>query len=197
MKTKLEHIFITKSHSLMNLFKDTHLLSTFMRKLEKDALLDPNRYDPMKYVGDGFEFFVELFLLLHPSDNRIGIYDYRPVQENDNGVDGVGTNILEDKCVVQVKYRSNTQSFLTTNQDHLSNLITDGMGQHGVVYDQENVKNYRHFVITTAKGLHFYTDTEMFKSRVKCIGYNDLRNMIDSNYSFWNQAKEIVEQYNK
>ena len=197
MKNKLEHNFITKSHSLMNLFEDTRLFSTFMRKLENDALIDPNRYDPLKYVGDGFEFFVELFLMLHPADNRIGIRDYSPVQVNDNGVDGVGTNLNGDKCVIQIKFRSNTQSFLTTNTDHLSNLITDGMGEHGVVYDQENKKNFRHYVFTSAKGLHFYTDTEMFKSRVKCIAYKDFRTMLDNNLSFWSQALEIVEQYNK
>ena len=197
MKDKLEHNFITKSHSLSNLFKDTKLLSTFMRKLEKDALIDPNRYEPNKYVGDGFEFFIELLLMLHPTDNRLGVYDYSPVQENDNGVDGVGLNIQNEKCVVQIKYRSNTQGFLSANVDHLSNLITDGMGQHGVVYDQENVKNFRHFVFTTAKGLHFYTDQEMFKSRVKCIGYSDLRTMLDNNLIFWSKALEIVEQYNK
>ena len=43
--------------------------------------------------GDAFEFFVELFLALHPTDNRVGVYNYKPNQENDNGVDGVGINI--------------------------------------------------------------------------------------------------------
>ena len=64
-----------------------------MRNIERQAMIDPLRYDPLKYTGDAFEFFVELFLMLHPSDNRVGVYDYHPTQENDNGVDGIGVNI--------------------------------------------------------------------------------------------------------
>jgi hypothetical protein len=168
-------------------------MSTFMRKLEADAKLDPLRYDPLKYVGDGFEFFVELFLSLHPCDNRIGVYNYSPTQENDNGVDGVGVNIKGEKCVVQIKYRSNTQSFLTANEDHLSNMFSDGMLQHNVVSDNSDSKNYRHFVFTTADKLNFYTDQEMFKSKVLCIGYNEFRNLLDNNMIFWQKATEIVK----
>ena len=192
MKTQLLHQFQTKAHSLTNLFEDVNKMSTFMRRLEADAQIDPLRYDPYKYVGDGFEFFVELFLMLHPVDNRVGITQYEPTQENDNGVDGIGININGDKSVVQVKYRSNTQQFLTANQDHLSNMFSDGMLAHGVTADMEDEKNYRHFVFTTAKNLHFYTDTEMFKGKVRCVGYGDFRAMLDNNNSFWKEALDTV-----
>lgn len=193
----IQHNFKTKSHDLIGLFEGTHLMSTFMRKLERQSTLDPIRYDPAKYLGDGFEFFVELFLKLHPTDNRVGVYDYSPIQENDNGVDGVGKNINLENSVVQIKYRSNTMSVLSGNKDHLSNLFTDGMLAHNVVSDNENPKNYRHFVFTTAKGLHFYTDQEMYKSKVKCIGYKDFRSLLDNNNVFWSQATEIVRNLNK
>jgi uncharacterized membrane protein len=55
-------------------------------------------------------------------------------------------------------------------------------------------KNYRHFVFTTAEGLNFYTDQEMFKSKVKCFGYNDFRSMLDNNLIFWTSALEIVKE---
>ena len=197
MKTQLEHSFITKAHSLTNLFDGTRKMSTFMTKLEKEAQIDPLNYDPYKYVGDGFEFFVELFLMLHPCDNRIGVYNYHPTQEDDNGVDGTGINIMGEKCVVQVKYRSNTQYFLTANQDHLSNMFSDGMLKHDVVSDNKNPKNFRHFVFTTAEGLNFYTDQNMFKSKVKCIGYKDFRKMLDNNVVFWETALSIVKSLRK
>jgi hypothetical protein len=41
--------------------------------------------------------------------------------------------------------------------------------------------------------LHHYTDQEMYKSKVKCFGYNDIRSMIDHNHIFWNKVREIVD----
>lgn len=163
-----------------------------MRRLEIQSQVDILRYDPQKYLGDGFEFFIELFLALHPCDNRVGVYNYSPIQENDNGVDGVGVNIRDEKCVVQIKYRSNKQTLLTANEDHLSNLFSDGMLAHDVVSDNKDKNNFRHFVFTTADGLHFYTDNEMFKGKVKCFGYNDIKGMIDNNIPFWNCVREYI-----
>jgi hypothetical protein len=194
MKTTLQHNFITKAHDLKGLFEGVQKMSNFMRKLEAQAQLDPLRYDPFKYVGDGFEFFVELFLMLYSCDKRIGVSNYVPCQENDNGVDGTGINTKGEKSVVQVKYRTNTLGFLTANQDCLSNMFSDGMLAHGVVADMQDPKNYRHFIFTTAEGLNFYTDIEMFKSKVKCIGYNDFRVLLDDNLVFWQTALETVKQ---
>jgi len=189
----LEHNFKTQAHDLVALFKGTKKMATFVRKLEEQAVLDTNRYDRDKYVGDAFELFVELFLKLHPTDNRVGVYKYVPILENDNGVDGIGENIRGEKCVVQIKYRTNNQQLLTASADNLSNMISDGMMAHNVVADMSDTKNYRHFVFTTAEGLHFYTDAEMYKGKVKCIGYNDFRSMLDNNIQFWKSALEIVE----
>lgn len=192
----IEHTFLTKCHDLRTLFDQTNKLSTFMRKLEQQSLKDPLRYDSNKYLGDGFEFFVEILLKLHPVDNRVGIYNYSPKQTNDNGVDGVGINILGEPAVIQIKYRSNTQELLTSNKDHLGNLIVDGMMSHNVVIDNIKKDNYRHFVYTTAKSLHFYTDSEMFKGKVKCVGYNEIRGLVDNNVAFWNTLRsEVFKNY--
>jgi hypothetical protein len=189
---QLEHNFKTKAHSLPRLFEGVTKMSQLMRKIESEAILDTLRYDAEKYKGDAFEFFVELFLTLHPTDNRVGVYNYKPNQENDNGVDGIGVNLRNEKSVIQVKYRSNVLIELSSNKDSLANLITDGMMTHNVVADMENPKNFRHFVFTTATGLNFYTDQEMFKSKVKCFGYNDFRSLLDNNLIFWNKVREII-----
>jgi hypothetical protein len=190
----IKHNFKTKSHDLVGLFEKVNTLSKFMNNLDKQSLLYPDRYKTSKYLGDGFEFFIELFLHLHPVDNRIGMYNYTPTQENDNGVDGIGLNINLEPSVVQVKYRSNKRSSLSANKDHLANMISDGMLAHNVVADTKNEKNYRHFVFTTAKGLHFYTDNEMFKGKVKCFGYNELKSLLDNNLIFWNKCRDIVKK---
>jgi len=190
--TTLTHNFKTKSHSLSRLFDGVNKMSSLMRKIESESLIDPIRYDSEKYKGDAFEFFVELFLALHPTDNRVGVYNYQPNQENDNGVDGIGVNIKGEKCVVQIKYRKNTTVELSSNYDCLANLITDGMLSHNVVADMNDKNNFKHFVFTTSIGLNFYTDIEMFKSKVKCFGYNDFKSLLDNNIIFWNKVREIV-----
>ncbi len=192
----LEHNFKTKAHSLPRLFENVNKMSQLMTKIESESLIDPIRYNSIKYKGDAFEFFVELFLYLHSTDNRVGVYNYTPNQINDNGVDGIGVNIRNEKCVVQIKYRSNVLLELSSNKDSLANLLTDGMLAHNVVADMENNKNFRHFVFTTADGLNFYTDGEMFKGKVKCFGYKDFRCLLDNNIIFWNKVREIVEQLN-
>jgi hypothetical protein len=198
---EIKHGFGFRSHDLKGLFDKTNKLSTFMNKLEKQSLIDPLRYDSNKYKGDGFEFLVEILLKSHAYDNRLGITQYEPVQSGDNGVDGVGINLSGEKCVVQVKYRSNQNSVLTANQDHLNNMISDGMFNHKVYADEKKLSLIAekklaplHYVITTATGLHHYTDSENFKGYVHCIGYEQLRSLLDNNISFWNLCRQISEE---
>ncbi|NBP56632.1 hypothetical protein EBU71_08895 [bacterium] len=198
---KTTHGFPYRAHDLKGLFRGTNKLSTFMTKLEKQSTLDPLRYDPQKYKGDGFEFWVEILLNSHAYDNRLGITNYQPVQSGDNGVDGVGINLTGEKCVVQVKYRSNKNSVLSSNQDKLSNMISDGMFSHGVHLTPENASLISqnklapiYYVITTANGLHHYTDSENFKGQVHCIGYDQLRTLVDGNLSFWNLCRKISDE---
>ena len=191
---KISHGFGLRAHDLTALFNKTNKVSTFMGKLEKQSLIDPDRYDSNKYKGDGFEFLVEILLKSHAYDNRLGITSYEPVQSDDNGVDGVGVNLAGEKCVVQVKYRSNSKTVLTANTDHLSNMISDGMIKHKVVIAEDNTKIPRHYVVTTATGLHHYTDNENFKGFVHCIGYEHLRALLDNNLSFWNLCREISKE---
>ena len=51
-----------------------------------------------------------------------------------------------------------------------------------------------HYVITTATGLHHYTDNENFRGYVHCVGYDQLRSMLDNNLSFWDLCREIAEE---
>jgi hypothetical protein len=194
---EIKHGFGLRAHDLVALFDKTNKVSTFMNKLEKQSILDTVRYDSNKYKGDGFEFLVEILLKSHAYDNRLGITNYEPVESDDNGVDGVGFNLVGEKSVVQIKYRSNNKSVLTSNKDHLSNMISDGMIKHKVVIPDDNTKCPRHYVITTATGLHHYTDNDNFKGFVHCIGYEQLRSMLDGNLSFWNLCRKISLEITK
>lgn len=190
MILKLIHPFLYRCHNIDNLLKDTHKLSTFLNKLEQQSNLFPDRYDPLKYKGDGFELFSEALIKLSPTDNRIGIGNYEPITIDDTGVDGVGIGIDEKIATVQVKYRSNTEQLLTANQDHLSNFVTASIIKYGV--DPKSKTNM--LIITTAEGLHYFTENEMFQQQVRCLGYKQLRELVDNNILFWNSFRKLIEE---
>ena len=189
---KIEHLFKSKAHDIKGLFEKTNKLSTFMNKLQKQSVLKPDRYDPDKYVGDGFEMLIEILIKSHAYDNRFGLTDYHPIQVNDNGVDGVGYNISGEKSVVQIKFRSKTDSVLTATSDHLDSMVTEGMVTHDVILEKKKPVK-RHFIFTTAKDLHHYTNDIKFQKTVKCVGYDDLRGLLDNNISFWNLCRELIK----
>jgi len=184
----LTHPFIYRCHDLEGLFNDTKTLKQFMNRLEKQAQLHPERYSIEKYLGDGWEFFCEALIKSHPCDNRIGISEYVPVTKNDNGVDGYGVNIFGEVCAIQPKYRSNTKGLLTSTTDKLDSFITEALLEKSI----QPSKEYRHFVFTTAKGLHHYTDHEKFRGMVKCYGYDDIRSLVDNNLHFWNFIRKNI-----
>jgi hypothetical protein len=189
METKLIHPFLYNSHDLDGLLKGTHKLATYCGRLEKQSILFPNRYEPQKYLGDGFEFFGEALIKLSPVDNRIGIGSFSPILEGDTGVDGVGIGIDGNPATVQFKYRSDNTQVLTANEDHLSNFVMSSLIRYGV-----NPKtNTNMLIITTAEGLHYFTNNEMFQKQVRCIGYNQLRELVDNNILFWNSFRELIK----
>jgi hypothetical protein len=100
-------------------------------------------------------------------------------------------NLFNEVCAVQPKYRSNTKGLLTSEGDSLNSFITEALLEKNI----QPSKKYRHFVFTTAKGLHYYTDHEKFRSMVKCYGYEDIRSLVDNNLHFWNFIREQILQF--
>lgn len=187
MNTELTHRFKLTAHDLAGLLENCNKLSTFCTRLEKQAALHPDRYDPDKYKGDGFELFTEALIKLAPYDNRIGIGEYNVVEGQDTGVDGSGIGANGKPATVQVKYRSNGQQVLTTNQDHLSNFVMSSVLHEGV--DANDTMNM--LIVTTAEGLHYFTDAEMFGGKVRCLGREQLRELVDNNQLFWDRFREL------
>ena len=191
MKIKISHHFLTTCHSIEELFLGTSKVSTFCSKLERQSLVDPGAYPSEMYVGDGFEFLVELLIKLSPADNRIGIAEYSPIKVGkDNGVDGYGINAIGKKCAVQVKYRSNNNKLLTAGEDNLDSFMFESVLE-GVLPEIEG-KCKNHYIFTTAQGLNHYTNNQKLRGSVKCIGFQELRELLDNNIHFWNFCRENI-----
>lgn len=189
---QLDHNFKLRCHDIDSLLVGCNKIVTFCTRLTKQAQWHPDRYDPDKYKGDGFELFVEALIKLSPVDNRIGIGNYQIVTETDIGVDGYGIGVDIKPATVQAKYRGKNDVVLTANSDHLSNFVQASLrakkfGGFGV--DPETETNM--LIITTADNLHYFTDYEMYGGQVRCLGYKQLRELTDNNLLFWNAFREL------
>lgn len=197
MNTTFKHSFQFKANQdLVKLFEGVNKFSTLVKNIEKLSTKNPDRYDPNDYKGDAFEFFVEVFLKAFQFDNRITLREYEPNMGMDNGVDGFGLNWLGEKSAVQIKYRSNTSHLLTHTEDGIGNLIHDGLHE-GIMYGNEKKGERRHYIFTTAKGLHYYTENENFRNKVECFGYEHFKFVLDKNDQFWNWCRSIAKELTK
>lgn len=197
MEIKLTHHFIRNCHDLTGLLEGVNTIPEFCKRLNAQSLLHVDRYTEKKYKGDGFETFGQALCLLSPADNRIGISDYKLVSKNDDyGVDGIGIGTNGKPMTVQLKYKSNPTSFIMFNEDHIGNFTGLSTRKYGV--DLMDTKNM--LVITTAKGLHhsISENENVLNSNgdmcLRCIGYDELRSMLDNNYNFWNMFRALIKE---
>ena len=125
----MTHSFQYNAHNLLELFEGTTRFSGrngWKSKMEAQSTLNENKYPRLNYVGDAFEFFVELmFEILGPIKEWGGIYEYQPQEEYDNGVDAICKNWDGEQSVVQIKYKRDSERLLTANADHLGNMVKE------------------------------------------------------------------------
>ena len=178
----MEHRFKDTCLDSNKLLDGCYKLSTFMNRLNKMANEQVGNgygWTADEFKGDGFEALIEVLINAMSTDKRIGIRNYLPNTERDMGIDGRGiTNEVNSRPVtVQVKYRSDVTSELTT-QDGISNFIAN------TTLD-DDLKNAHMVFFTTAKGINRSVLTEMYFDKPKVFGFNDIRKLIDNNPAFW------------
>lgn len=141
-----------------------------------------------QFIGDLFEIFAEVFFLQFHSDNRVGVYDYRPVYSvDDNGVDGYGKNIIGNPCTIQVKYRSNPTYQL------LERDIKQFGFQSIVNYGVDIKRKDGMVIFTNCSGINWYTDNNVFEGKIRCLNGEMIAHLIDNNEGFWNMFSKIVK----
>lgn len=160
-----------------------------------------------KFKGDIFELFTEFFIKMSPIDDRIDVYDYQLVTEDDTGVDGWGYNRKEEKVTVQVKYRMWDWQ-LTSIKEHLDNFRWTSYKKYGI--SPEDVG--RMLIVTTGKEIHWKTLERYFSGKVRCISNNasygclkgannktisdifSLQTIANCSNVFWKSFKEGIER---
>ena len=171
--------FISEIESIS---KDSHDYGYSDSEIEDEVKLGS-----YKFIGDLFEIFAEVFFIQYKSDNRIGVHDYHPVSsDDDNGVDGFGKNMTGLPTTIQVKYRGNPTYEL--KERDLKQFGYQSIVEYGIDYKQSG----NMIVFTNCKGLHWYTDSNVFKNKVRVINGDMISRMIDNNEGFWQTFKDIV-----
>jgi len=159
-------------------------ISTLPAALQADA--------QNKFLGDAFEVFVEMLMLTHAFDNRINVYDYKPLNPNegniDIGVDGVGKGADKKPATVQVKFRSRPDTLLTAKADGLSGFVAASQNVYGV----EISAMFNMLVVTNCAGINYKTKTMMLFGKVRELNREHLIELVDNQLNWWDNFRQSV-----
>jgi superfamily II DNA or RNA helicase len=141
------------------------------------------------FKGHSLELLAEFLIKFNAADNRIGIYDYCPIEGDDDfGADGVGVGENGNPATVQVKFRRGDW-VLTANDDHLTNFVARSQNMNGV--RMEDTKNM--LIITTGLKVDERTMDNMLYNKVRVLNREALREMLDNRPEWWMKFWEAVK----
>lgn len=178
----MKHRFQYVCYDANTLLEGCNKLSTFMNRVNKQSKEDRGMgWSADEYKGFAFEAFVEVLVCASAIDKRIGIKDYRPASSKidgpDMGIDGYGLSHDDKLHTIQVKFRSDVMSDLST-RDMISNFVAKTTSSP--VYRDADMT-----IFTTAKGLGQKIADEMYHGRVRTLGFTELKKLVDDNQAFW------------
>lgn len=182
----MKHRFKHTCYDATVLLDGCSKLNTFMTRVNKQAQEDRGMgWSPDEYKGMAFEALIEILVTASPIDKRIGIKDYRPASTKidgpDMGIDGYGLSHNGNLHTIQIKFRSDIMSELST-KDMISNFVAKTTSSP--IYKDADMT-----LFTTAKGLYQKIADEMYHGRVRTLGFNELKKLVDNNQAFWDLVR--------
>lgn len=203
--TQLKHTFINTIPDIDELFVTKnaegyiHNVNSFTKRVDDLAdkyqdtcenLDGGEKHEWTVFKGDALEVLVEYLIKTSAHDNRIGIYNYSPIEKTDDcGVDGIGIGENAKPATVQVKYRSGDY-ILEMNKDHLGNFTNASWGKYNVI--QSDTKNM--LLVTTAMDIHHTVQEYCFFNKVRVLNRDNLRTMLDNRPMFWKGFWESMKE---
>lgn len=204
-KYMLKHKFATESEAI-KLFEDVADFSQFEKRLirlskslpvsnwERWGRCDNQKDNEDIIKGMAFELFCELFILAFGTHGHVGLGNYVPVQENDEGVDAYAINTNKEKSAVQCKFVLDHSHEFSANSSNITNFLIEARF-NGIDWENE-YKVKKLFLITTASGLHYHTINK-WRDCVKVINYKNICSLVDNNGLFWKQCTDILRGMNE
>lgn len=190
--TTFLEIILKEEDYFENFFDNVNTVNQLINKIKKESqnYKKFNIIDSYKMEGDLFEIFGEIYFKLFGSvaNAACGIANYKPVPPiEDNGVDGFGIGVDNKPATVQIKFRSNVEK----------NLLERDIKQFGyqsiIKYNVDKNTKHNMVIFTTASGLHWYTESNIFLGKMRVIGLHEIKKMINNNSCFWINVMEIIK----
>ena len=159
-----------------------------------------------KFKGDVFEIICGEGLIKVCRDDRINIYDYQVVSENDTGVDGFGITKDRFPTAVQLKYAPWDSNIIHTKK-RLDNFDLTARNRYHV---DTQIFPGRMLVITSAKQMSWRTIAR-YGGSMRCISRDasygclkgaphgktvdnlfSLKTLLDDHLIFWDEVRKQV-----
>ena len=224
----LIHPFVTQAHEL-KLFNSIKSFKSLIKMINLKASelfpLSDNEEDNENIInernclkGDIFELFGEYLLKQFDTDERVSIYDYKPNDSKDMGVDGLGTGSDGNPAVIQYKFRSNPNLPLTYRD--LATFGNDSLANHGIISRAEAQRKNELFEQLIGGGslselqarekgwpfthsMHnmlivastfevYYTWCDVNRGS-RFLGYNQITKLTKGKPQFWRDLKESIK----
>jgi hypothetical protein len=203
MIIRVKHHF-AKDMPALYLFEGNTYFADFRKKLLEIGEFLPED-DPIKYgrfidqiqnrnkiLGDGFELFCELFVILMGHHPCIGLGNYIPVpQDKDVGIDAFADNLSGERSAVQCKFTSDP-TYEFTAKSNLSNFLNAATLSE-IGWNVEDGKIKRAFLITSSSGLKYWTE-EQWKHMVHVIDIKTIKLLTDNNKLFWDSCVRLLKE---
>ena len=159
-----------------DLIHKTVKMSSWSRNLEKLAEEHAKTFDRNKFVGDAFEHLCECIITWGRADKAINCIDVKPAPYDEPGVDLIGVgHDLSSVHTIQCKYRTDILSTINETHDNIAMFPSVSLAKYNAKYMT---------LWTTANDLNRVLD-EAWDGKVRTIGFDKMRKLVDDNIAFW------------
>lgn len=214
---------ISDEPRVVELFQNCNSVKEFTKRVPvlAQSLIDT---DPLQYIicsdpkenfnviqGKLFEVFCEILCKSFSFHYNVGLYDYCPVNDNDDwGVDAWCKNLSEHTTAVQAKFSIDHRRLYTGKGSHgkvnnapykisggLDTFVSRAALEGRITGERDVEHHYTLVFITTGAGIDPVVRDDKYLSNVKSIGYKQLTTLVDDNTAFWNNAIVEIETVTK
>jgi hypothetical protein len=178
-------------------FKGVSSLEQLETNLEKVAFPknpdDLFGHDPYSMIlGDGWEGFSEILVKVYGTHPDIGFVEAEVLPPGAIGCDFKGKGIDLNPATAQSKYKGRSKAWMLELAEgpemKLERMLAQSQNAYGVnVNSKTNM-----LVITNAVGIHYWTAEELLFNKVRCLGREQIKYLVNDNPAFWAQARALI-----
>lgn len=204
MQYQLTHQFFFRStpnqgYWAFEVFNNINSLAQFENRIQKLAFPenedDLNGFNPLADVlGDGWEAVNEGIIRTHGFNPHVGFTEITVCPPGQIGIDFYGVGINNKPGTIQSKYVGKSQAWAKELKAHEDMRLERFALQSSYNWDVD--KNGENMVImTNALGLDYFTIENLLPPKVRCIGRNQIKPLIDYP-GWWDAFRNLIIQAN-